>query len=88
MTGERQCCAEAAARMVKKLTMAGGSDVGIANLENVLKEVAEMKLAADDAVKRELLKTVKIYNYVAPSADEEYSEALLGEYKRLLRRQV
>jgi len=88
MAGEKPCCAEAAARSVKKLTLAGGSDVGIANLENVLKEVGEMKLAGDDAVKRELLKRVKVYNYIAPSADGEYSDALLGEYRKLLRRQV
>jgi len=87
MTDERPCCAEAAARMVKKLTI-GRSEVGIANLENVLKEVAEMKLTDDDAVKRELLKRVRIYNYVAASANDEYAGALLKEYKRPVRRQV
>jgi len=82
MQEEKPCCAAAAARMVKKLTLPNGIQVGIVNLESILKEVADLKLAADDAVKKELLKRVKIYNYVAPAADNDYSEALLKEYKR------
>ncbi len=82
MTDEKPCCAAAAARMVKKLVLPGDFQVGITNLENIIKEVANLKLVDDNAVKKELLKRVKIYNYVAPSADNEYSEALLEEYKR------
>ena len=82
MTGEKPCCAAAAARMIKKLALPGGFEVGIVNLDNILKEVADLKLVDDEAIKKELLKRVKIYNYVAPSADNEYSEALLREYKR------
>jgi len=82
MTDEKPCCAAAAASMMKKLTLADGSQVGISNLENVFKEVANLKLANDNAIKKGLLERVKIYNYVAPAADDEYSEALLEEYKR------
>jgi hypothetical protein len=85
MTGEKPCCAAAAARMIKKLVLPSG-EVGIVNLDNILKEVADLKLVDDNAIKKELLKRVKIYNYVASSADNEYSEALLREYKKLLRR--
>ena len=52
------------------------------NLESILKEVADLKLADDEAIKKELLQRVKIYNYVAPVEDNDYSEALLKEYKR------
>jgi hypothetical protein len=82
MTGEKPCCAAAAARMVKKLTLADGSQVGILNLEDILKEVANLKLVDNEAIKKELLQRVKIYNYVAPSAEADYSKALLKEYKR------
>ena len=82
MTGEKPCCPAAAARMMKKLTLADGSQVGIANLEDILKEVAGLKLTNGNAIKKELLKKVKIYNYVASSADNEYTEALFSEYKR------
>ena len=82
MTGEKPCCAAAAAKMVKKLVLPGGFEVGIVNLENILKEVADLKLVDDEAIKKELLQRVKIYNYVPPAADNEYSEALLKEYQR------
>ena len=82
MTGEKPCCPAAAARMIKKLALPGGFQVGIANLENILKEVADLRLADDEAIKKELLQRVKIYNYLAPGAGNEYSEALFNEYQR------
>jgi len=82
MTGEKPCCPAAAARMVKKLTLPDGSQVGIVNLENILNEVANLKLADNEAIKKELLKRVKTYNYVPPAADNEYSEALFNDYTR------
>jgi len=82
MTGAKPCCPAAAARMVKKLTLPDGSQLGIVNLESILKEVAGLKLADDRALKKELLQRVKIHNYVPPASDNEYSEALLEEYKR------
>lgn len=72
----------AAARMVKKLALPGGFEVGIVNLENILKEVADLGLADDEAIKKDLLERVKIYNYVAPGAEADYSKALLDEYKK------
>lgn len=82
MQREKPCCPAAAARMVKKLTLPDGFQVGILNLESILKEVADLKLADDEAIKKELLQRVKIYNYVALAADNDYSETLLKEYKR------
>jgi len=82
MTDAKPCCPAAAARMVKKLTLPDGSQVGIMNLENILNEVANLKLADNEAIKKELLQRVKIYNYVPPAADNEYSEALFNEYQR------
>jgi len=82
MQEDRPCCPEAAARMVKKLTLPDGFQVGIVKLENIIKEVADLKLVDNETIKRELLQRVKIYNYVAPAADDKYSEALCKEYKR------
>lgn len=81
MTDAKPCCAAAAARMIKKLALPSG-EVGIVNLEGILKEVADLKLVDNEAIKKELLQRVKIYNYVAPSAEADYSKALLKEYKR------
>jgi hypothetical protein len=80
MSEQRPCCAAAAARVVKKLTLLDGFQVGIANLESILKEVADLKLIDAEAIKKELLKRVKIYNYVPSSADYDYSRALFKEY--------
>jgi hypothetical protein len=88
MQNEKPCCPAAAARMIKKLTLADGSQVGILHVEEILKEVAGLKLADEEAIKKELLKRVKIYNYVAPIAGADYSNALLGEYKKLLGKRV
>lgn len=88
MTGEKPCCAAAATRMIKKLTMPNGSQVGIVNLESIFKEVADLKLADNEAIKKELLRRVKIYNYVAPSAEADYSKALLNEYEKLFGKRV
>jgi len=52
------------------------------NLESILKEVADLKLVDAEAIKKELLKRVKIDNYVASGADDDYSRALFKEYRR------
>ena len=88
MESQKPCCAAAAARMIKKLALPDGSQLGIASLDNILKEVADLKLADDSALKKELLQRVKIYNYVAPGAESDYSKALLNEYERLFGKRV
>ena len=82
MQNEKPCCVAAAARILKKLNLADGSQVGILYLEEILKEVADLKLVDNETIRKELLKRVKIYNYVAPGADNEYSEALFNDYTR------
>lgn len=83
MTGEKPCCPAAAATMIKRITLGDASQVGIVNLESILKEVADLKLADNEAIKKELLERATIYNYVAPPAEAEYARALLGEYEKL-----
>lgn len=82
MASQKQCCPAVAARMVNKLTMPDGSQVGISYMEEVLKEVADLKMVDDETIKKELLKRVIIYNYVVPCAEADYSKALLKEYKQ------
>jgi hypothetical protein len=82
MQEEKPCCDANAARRIRRLTLPNGIQVGIVNLESILKDVTDLKLADDDSIKKELLKRVKAYNYVAPSADSDYSKALFEEYKQ------
>ena len=67
---------------IKKLTLPDGFRVGIMNLDNILKEVADLKLTDTNAIKTELLALVKTCNYVASSAENEYAAALFKEYQR------
>ncbi|MFC1991639.1 hypothetical protein ACFLVC_02810 [Chloroflexota bacterium] len=68
---------------IKKLTLPDGFRVGISNLDNILKEVTKLKLTDIKTIKTELLERVKTYNYVASSAENEYSTALYREYQRI-----
>jgi len=76
------CCEAAAARAIKKLTLPDGFQVGIINLDNVLREVAELNLTDVEAIRKELLERVKARNYIATGAEYDYSTALLREYRR------
>jgi hypothetical protein len=76
------CCAAAAARATKQLTLPNGFQVGIINLDTILREVAELKLTDTEALKAELLGRVKAHNYVASSVEYDYSTALLRVYQR------
>jgi len=84
MTMEKQqfCCAAAAARATKQLTLLDGFQVGIINLDAILREVVELNLTDVETIKKELLDRVKSHNYVASSAEYDYSVAPFREYRR------
>ncbi len=68
----------------KETDLRDGFQVGILNLDNILKEVADPKLVDAETIKGELLKRVKIHNYIASGAETDYSAALFQEYGRQL----
>ena len=84
MEKQKFCCEAAAARATKQLTLQDGSQVGIVNLDAILREVGELKLPDTEVVRRELLGRVEAYNYVPAGAEYDYSTALLREYRRRL----
>jgi len=67
---------------IRKLTLPDGFQVGLSNLDNILREVADLKLTDDKAIKKELLGRIKACNYVASGAENDYSSTLLQEYRR------
>ena len=67
---------------INKLTLPDGFRVGIVNLDNILKEVADLKLLDAKAIKSELLKRAEVQNYVPSSAKAEYATALFQEYQK------
>ena len=60
----------------------GGKDVGIACLDDVMNEVLSLNIDDEAVIKEELLNRVKDRDYVPPTAEGEYSEALLNEYRK------
>ena len=71
-----------AEKKITKLTLPDGFRVGILNLDSILKEVADLKLTDKQSIQTELLKRVQAHNYIASSAESEYSIALFKEYQR------
>ena len=66
----------------------GGKSVAIAGLEIILAEVVSLQIVEEKLLKTELLRRVQASNYVPASAEEEYAEALLREYKKILGQEV
>lgn len=79
--GEKPCCAAEALRRIRQIDV-GGHPIGLAMLDAVLGEVIALHLSDDGAIGDELLRRVRIYNYIPPGAEEEYRIALLAEYRR------
>jgi hypothetical protein len=59
-----------------------GATVGLAMLDLVFAEVQELGLTDESAVRAELPKRVKVYNYVPPPAAEAYAAAVHREYAK------
>ena len=60
----------------------GNQQIGIARLTNIIDEVKAMKLSDEVRLQAILLEKVKINNYVPPSKEKEYAEALLKFHKK------
>jgi len=61
--------------------MVKGREVGINDLDGIMKEVHELDLP-EEHVDRELLEHVKRKDYIPPSMEKDYLQALLQEFKR------
>jgi hypothetical protein len=77
---EKPCCAAEAFRRVRQVEV-GGVVIGITMLDDILREVREMNLSTEKSTGDELLKRVKVYNYVPPRSEGQYRTALVREYR-------
>jgi hypothetical protein len=59
-----------------------GKEIGIDRLDQIILEVRALNLSLDDDIVRELLKRVKLFNYVPTVRSNDYGEALLSEYEK------
>jgi hypothetical protein len=60
----------------------GGQNVGIAEIDKILRKTLECPKASDKELKAVLLKELKQYNYVPSSLEQDYADALWKEYLR------
>jgi hypothetical protein len=79
--GKKPCCAAAAMAQVQYLVI-GGHRIAISNLDEILLEAGTDQLKDEGACRQELLRLVKIHNYVPPDAEKAYGEALFSELRR------
>jgi hypothetical protein len=74
------CCAFDAMRSLKQITV-NGQRVAISNLEDIFEEARRHEPNGERAVRNELLRQAKAYNYIPESAEKAYEDALWREYK-------
>ncbi len=63
----------------------GEVPVGLAALEPIFEELHQQGRRDEAGLDDEILKAVKLYNYVPPSAEESYKTSLLEEYEKFCR---
>lgn len=76
---KKPCCAAEAMRRIRQIDV-GGINVGLAMLDDTIHEVAELNLTKDDEIADELMKRLRIYNYIPNAAEQQYRSATLREY--------
>ncbi|HAL61807.1 MAG TPA: hypothetical protein DCP08_05295 [Chloroflexi bacterium] len=64
----------------------GGQSVGLVALEPIFEQFYQEGRRDGPGLDEDLMKTVKLYNYVPPSAEERYKATLLEEYEKFCRR--
>ncbi len=77
---DKPCCAAEALRRVRRIDI-GGVVVGLAMFDDILADVIDSGLAGEIAIGDELIKQIKIYNYIPKGAEQLYRTALLREYQ-------
>jgi len=63
--------------------MVKGDRIGISNLDNILMIAQIIAPKGEQALRNELLRLVKIYNYVPSQVEMAYEDALYSEYLRM-----
>ncbi|HOT94617.1 MAG TPA: hypothetical protein PK089_05450 [Methanoregulaceae archaeon] len=81
MNRDVPCCAAEAMRRVRPVVV-NGATVGLSMLDLVFSEVRDLGLTDDAVVRAELIRRVKMFNYVPPSAAEAYAAAVYQEYMK------
>ncbi len=85
MNRGKPCCAAEATRRIRQISV-GGTTVGLSMLEEIFEDVAGADLSRDTDIRRELIRQVKVYNYVSTPAEEIYADAVFAEYQQEMKK--
>lgn len=79
MSGNKPCCAAAAAAQLRYLVV-GGNRIAIARLDETLERAEAAAPGGEGALRKELVRLVRMANYIPAAAEKDYEDALLAEY--------
>ena len=72
------CCAKPVTRIIKVADV----EAGLLGLDQALRNVYVSGISNEEEIKQELLRWIRDFgNYVSPSRENDYKQALLREYK-------
>ncbi|MEI8330080.1 MAG: NAC family transcription factor [Methanomicrobiales archaeon] len=71
-------------RIMTKRILIDGKETGIDHLDFVIDEVKKLNLENNAVITDELLKRVKVFNYVPTKKSAEYGEALLCVFRKFV----
>lgn len=77
----RPCCAADALRRIQQIPI-NGIPTGICMLDECIAEVKTQDLRSEPEIRAAVLKRIKVYNYIPPKVEEEYSRVLFEEYRK------
>ncbi|RXE56059.1 aldolase [Methanoculleus taiwanensis] len=58
-----------------------GRETGINQLDEIVAGVRKLDLKSDDALREELLRRARVFNYIPTKKTDAYADALLEEYR-------
>ncbi|MFA4823590.1 MAG: NAC family transcription factor [Methanoregula sp.] len=71
-------------KITTKRILIDGKETGIDHLDFVFDEVKKLRLDNTAQISEELLKRVKVFNYVPTKKMAEYADGLLAEYRKFI----
>ncbi|MCX6132645.1 MAG: hypothetical protein NTU47_02430 [Ignavibacteriales bacterium] len=78
------CCVKPITRIIKVADF----EAGLLGLDQALRNVCTSGVTGEEEIKQDLLRLIRDFgNYVSPSSENEYTKALLREYKSYVARQ-
>ena len=71
-------------KITTKRVLIDGKETGIDHLDFIFDEVEKLRLDNNAVIADEILKRVKVFNYVPTRKTVEYADGLLAEYRKYI----